>query len=455
MFLDGSSVQRVVASLELCSAGRPPQEQPASGLARALVLEAPTLQELALKAAAAFCEPGLAASVGHSGARFFAGRCGEELALLEAADVVYLRRDERIVACARPAECPAHAHASGSAAAAAGRRRRLAEAAADEQGARRDLSAAPCAPADPVPLDDGDRLFAALSSRGYAVVRLPEEAWRAGAAFQDACGDFFETDAANKASLRSPATPRHFGFFSVPHLRKEFCKIRAGIGGCEWPAEPAGFREAAERAAGALEACCWAALGALLERLPGVPGLEAVRGTAPLTPVEAASFAFASSVLEGYAYAALEEGAGDAGGPCGCRAAAAAAEAHAARLPCDVHADLGLLTLVLPARGCPGLELFDPVAGAWRQVEGGAGPAPGPGSAVLFAGEQLRAHSGDRLPSAPHRVVLRGPRCRRLSALCRINADPRAARVSPARGPETWADWFLHASSTRLSVNKY
>ena len=79
-----------------------------------------------------------------------------------------------------------------------------------------------------------------------------------------------------------------------------------------------------------------------------------------------------------------------------------AAETEAGCLPCSIHTDASLLTLIPRSVGPAGLEIFNWRAGDWQAVEA---QARGPAECVVFAGDMLQRLVNGAVLAAQHRVV--------------------------------------------------
>jgi isopenicillin N synthase-like dioxygenase len=73
------------------------------------------------------------------------------------------------------------------------------------------------------------------------------------------------------------------------------------------------------------------------------------------------------------------------------------------RLPCSVHTDASLLTIVPRCVGPPGLEILNWRAGAWQAVEAQSGS---PNECIVFAGDMLPRLLNGAILAAQHRVNL-------------------------------------------------
>ncbi len=69
---------------------------------------------------------------------------------------------------------------------------------------------------------------------------------------------------------------------------------------------------------------------------------------------------------------------------------------------CGEHTDYGLLTIIPPSYGAPGLELYNWTTGDWDQVER---MHAGPDECTVMVGETLEKLSNKYLLTSIHRVV--------------------------------------------------
>jgi len=76
--------------------------------------------------------------------------------------------------------------------------------------------------------------------------------------------------------------------------------------------------------------------------------------------------------------------------------------AAAAALPCSIHTDASLLTLVPRCNGPAGLEIFNWSGNAWQAVEAQSGGAD---ECIVFAGDMLSRILNGSIMAAQHRVV--------------------------------------------------
>ncbi len=99
-----------------------------------------------------------------------------------------------------------------------------------------------------------------------------------------------------------------------------------------------------------------------------------------------------TSVIELFHYSVTGSAAG--------AAAAGAAEA-AAPLPCSMHSDASLLTLIPRCTGSPGLQLYNWSASAWQAVEAQCSEE----EAIVFPGDMMQRISNGGVIASPHRVA--------------------------------------------------
>jgi isopenicillin N synthase-like dioxygenase len=336
----------------------------------------------------------------------------------------------------------------------------------------------------------GAQLLASFTDRGFVRLRFSDEELAALAIMLEVQRQFFalplaEKDgsldaAANAAASEGSTTRVHLsdyqkahGFSSSKACRKEFFVVRqppqpAGAASSSpsaavaasaasaaasraasssassslWsmPSTPASFSPAVFDVFHRLGRVCQHVTALLLEALGATPERIATLLHDSLRPARTDEANRFTSVIELFAYRVDDDDSGEeraasvTAPPRGAAVAGAAAAASAASpplpppLPCSIHSDASMLTLILRCSGPAGLQLFNWQAGGWQAVEAQSRPD----EAILFPGDMMQRVTNGAVLATPHRVAFQPQPASTAAAAFPTGAADTAAASSAA-----------------------
>ena len=274
-------------------------------------------------------------------------------------------------------------------------------------------------------------LVQSFRQRGFARLRFSAEELAALAAMHASQRAFFaqsveEKDPSGESRLHTSDYQRAFGYSSSHACRKEFFVVRqaplnpaphAKPDAWRMPTTPADLEPSTMRVFHRLGAVCQQLLRLVLEELGAAPErIEALLkdSMAPGRDAEANRF---TSVIELFRYSVGGGESTNAASAAASSAAASSADVAGSSappppLPCSIHSDASIFTLIPRCVGPPGLQLYswgggvtadigDGDGGGWQAVEAQSRAD----EAVVFPGDMLQRITDGAVLATPHRVA--------------------------------------------------
>jgi hypothetical protein len=236
-------------------------------------------------------------------------------------------------------------------------------------------------------------MIAAMMAHGHFYVELPAERFAQVRRCNDVAEDFFTNVPYRDGKWLMPMNPddRTWGWHCMHNKQKEILKLRdVPSMRRDWPEALvpfAPFGDCIDALRSAAEEICTALVAGA--GVDPVVFQDAISRTNPSRPTVHLRDEFAASFYESFRYAPFP--ASKAGG-------------HGFYVPCEMHQDVGIVTVSMRAKGPRGLQLLCPSSKLWVDAEGPMdGQQP---RVVVFAGDSLAHVSRGRIRPTQHRVVL-------------------------------------------------
>jgi isopenicillin N synthase-like dioxygenase len=330
----------------------------------------------------------------------------------------------------------------------------------------------------------GAQLLASFSARGFVRLRFSDEELAALTMMLEVQRQFFalplaqkdgSLDVVNAAATEGSTVRVHrsdyqkaHGFSSSKACRKEFFVVRqppqlasaasSSVGAAAasaatsravssssssasplWsmPSTPASFSPAVFDVFYRLGRVCQHVTALLLEALGATPERVAILLHDSLRPARTDEANRFTSVIELFAYRVDNDDAeGEAASAAvaappsaaGAAAASASSSPLPPPLPCSIHSDASMLTLIPRCSGPPGLQLFNWQAGGWQGVEAQSRPD----EAILFPGDMMQRVTNGAVLATPHRVAFQTPIAAASAAALPTGATASASSTAAA-----------------------